>query len=142
MKLYSSDKIRFISGLILIIFFYSAYYIGFEENEIMHAFSRFTQYLIKFLFTIVIYIIGSFHLGRLKDEWMSYLWHFIHISGLCIITSIGLYDWFISDITLGVLLFAGSVQEFLISPLLYVAMGLLNRILNKNAIEANHQDTN
>jgi len=137
MKLYKSDKIRFISGLVLIIIFYSTYYIGFEENEIMHTFNRYVQYLIKFLFTVIIYLIGSLHLGKLKDEWMSYLWHFIHISGLCIITSIGLYDWLISDIPLGVLLFGGSIQEFLISPLLYVAMGLLNRILNKSSTEAN-----
>ena len=137
MKLYNSDKIRFISGLIFIIIFYSTYYIGFEENEIMQTFNRYVQYLIKFLFTVIIYLIGSLHLGKLKDEWMSYLWHFIHISGLCIITSIGLYDWLISDIPLGVLLFAGSIQEFLISPLLYVAMGLLNRNLNKSLSEAN-----
>ncbi|NNC50489.1 MAG: hypothetical protein HKO01_08155 [Flaviramulus sp.] len=78
-------------------------------------------------------MIGSLHLGKLKDQWMSYLWHFIHITGLCIITSIGLFDWLISDIPLGVLLFGGSVQEFLISPLLFVAMGLLNRKLNKNS---------
>jgi hypothetical protein len=137
MKFYNSDKIRFISGLILIIVFYSMYYIGFEENEIMHTFNRYVQYFIKFSFTVIIYLIGSLHLGKLKDEWMSYLWHFIHISGLCIITSIGLYDWLISDIPLGVLLFAGSIQEFLISPLLYVAMGLLNKKLNKNATKAN-----
>ena len=137
MKLYKSDKIRFISGLVLIIIFYSTYYIGFEENEIMNTFNRYVQYLIKFLFTVIIYLIGSLHLGKLKDEWMSYLWHFIHISGLCIITSIGLYDWLISDIPLGVLLFGGSIQEFLISPLLYVAMGLLNRNLNKSSTEAN-----
>lgn len=130
MKLYNSDKIRFISGLILIIVFYSTYYIGFEENEIMSTFNRYVQYSIKFLFTIIIYLIGSLHLGKLKDEWMYYLWHVIHISGLCIITSIGLYDWLISDISLAVLLFAGSVQEFLISPVLYVGMGLLNRSLN------------
>jgi hypothetical protein len=97
----------------------------------MKSLDRILQYFIKFLFTLFAYLIGSYHLGKLKDEWMSFLWHFIHISGLCIITSIGLYDWQISDISLSTLLFAASIQEFLISPMLYLAMGLLNRSLNK-----------
>ncbi|WP_248723000.1 hypothetical protein [Seonamhaeicola sp. ML3] len=130
MRIYKSDRVRFISGLILIIIFYSTYYIYVEENEHIKTLSRFLEYFIKFLFTVAIYLIGYYHLGKLKDEWMSYLWHFIHISGLCIISAIGLYDYLIADISLGTLLFAGSVQEFLISPVLYVGMGLLNRSLN------------
>ena len=131
MNLYKSDKSRFILGVILLIISYSIYYICFEENARMKSLDRILQYFIKFLFTVIIYLIGSLHLGKLKDEWMSFLWHFIHISGLCIITSIGLYDWQISDISLSTLLFAASIQEFLISPMLYLAMGLLNRSLNK-----------
>ncbi len=65
---------------------------------------------------------------------MSSLWHFIHISGLCIIISLGLFSWLIADIGLDLKQFAYTVQELLISPVLYVAMGLLNKNLIKNTI--------
>ncbi|WP_299554841.1 hypothetical protein [Seonamhaeicola sp.] len=131
MKLYKSDKLRFILGLVFIIIIYSCYYVFFVENRISASLSKRLVHFIKFAITVLVYIIGSIHLGKLKDQWLSTLWHFVHISGLLIITSIGLFDWFIADTSLKVKLFARSVQEMLISPILYVGMGLLNRSLNK-----------
>nr|WP_308993782.1 hypothetical protein [Mariniflexile sp. KMM 9835]MDQ8213356.1 hypothetical protein [Mariniflexile sp. KMM 9835] len=90
------------------------------------------RHIIKFAATIAVYLVGTYHLGKLEDSWMSFLWHIIHVSGLCIITALGLFDWFISSISLHLRLFANSIQELLISPLLYLAMGLLNKSLKKN----------
>ena len=129
---YKSDKFRFISGLIFIIIIYSWYYLFFmNDNMDWLSFSKITFHLIRFGVTILVYFIGTFHLGKLKDTWMSSLWHLIHISGLCIITSLGLFDWFILEISRNLKDFAHTIQEILISPVLYVAMGLLNRSLNK-----------
>lgn len=133
MKLYKSDKIRFISGLILIILIYSIFYIYFSDNKNTLLVPRKVKHVITFLFTIAVYFIGTSHLGKLKDTWMSSIWHLVHISGLFIITSLGLFDWFISDISISLKLFALTIQETLISPVLYVAMGLLNRSLNKSS---------
>jgi hypothetical protein len=132
MNLYKSDKVRFISGLIFIVIIYTCYYIYFEENSDLVLSSK-IRYGIKFLTTIGVYFIGTFHLGKLADKWMSFIWHVIHISGLSIITSLGLFDWFIGGMSLSLRAFAGSIQEILISPVLYVAMGLLNKSLKKNA---------
>ncbi len=134
MNLYKSDKIRFIAGLVFIIIIYSWYYIYIAENEYIASLPRKLKHVISFLSTITVYFVGTFHLGKLKDTWMSSLWHLIHISGLCIITLIGLYDWFIMETALNVKIFARGIQEILISPVLYVAMGLLNRSLKKEMV--------
>lgn len=134
MNLYKSDKVRFISGFILIIIIYSTYYIFFLENSNLVLTSK-LRHVIKFLATIAVYLVGTFHLGKLKDSWMRFLWHIIHVTGLFIITTLGFIDWFIHDISLNLRLFAGSVQEILISPLLYIAMGLINRTLLKNNVD-------
>ena len=131
MKLLKSEKAKFAFGLILIILVYSCYYIFFSENENATFFSRKVRHLIQFSITVLVYLIGTFFLGKLEVNWMSYLWHLIHITGLGIITSIGCYDWFIAETALKVKLVAISIQEMLISPVLYVAMGLLNKTLNK-----------
>lgn len=133
MNLYKSDKVRFISGLIFIIVIYSAYYIYFLENSDLILPAK-IRHIVKFSTTIAVYMVGTFHLGKLTDTWMSLLWHIVHVSGLCILMSIGLFDWFISPISLNLRVFAGSIQEVLISPLLYVAMGLLNRSLKKSSV--------
>lgn len=133
MNLYKSDKVRFIFGLIFILIIYTTYYVGFYENSNLILSGK-IRHIIKFLATIAVYLVGTFHLGQLKDKWMSLIWHLIHVSGLFIITSLGLFDWFITEISLNLRLFANSIQEILISPLLYLAMGLINRTFKKDSI--------
>lgn len=132
MNLYKSDKIRFVSGLVFIIITYSCYHIFFAENNDAVLLQKKVRHIIRFLITLAIYFIGTYHLGKLKDTWMSSLWHLVHISGLLIIISIGLYYWVSGDLEQRAILFANSIQEILISPVLYVAMGLLNRTLKNN----------
>ena len=127
---YKSNRLRFIFGLIFIIILYSAYYLFFVDN-VFYEIPRKARHLGSFLTTIIVYFIGTFHLGKLTDTWMSTIWHFVHITGLVILTSLGGYDWLISEISLSLRSFAQSVQETLISPVLYVGMGLLNKTLNK-----------
>lgn len=133
MKLYKSDKVRFLSGLIIIIIIYSWYYLcflHFIENSQTVSIPRKIRHIMILLITITVYFVGTFHLGKIKDTWMSTIWHIIHISGLFIITSIGLFDWLFGG-TIMLTRLARTIQELLISPVLYVAMGLLNKSLNK-----------
>lgn len=135
MKLYKSDKVRFIFGLIFIILIYSCYYIFFAENKDTHLIPKIIQHIIRLTTTIIVYFVGTFHLGKLKDTWLSSIWHLVHISGLAIIGVIGLYNLLIADLTINTKLIALNVQEILISPMLYLAMGLINNSLNKKSEE-------
>ena len=132
MKLYKSDKVRFIIGLIIIFILYSCYYIFIAEHKNTALIPRKLRHVITLVFTLAVYFVGTFHLGKLKVTWMASLWHIVHVSGLCIITAIGLFDWlFLEGKTiLSLSRLAITIQELLISPILYVAMGLLNRSLN------------
>lgn len=131
MKLYKTDTIRFIAGLILIALIYTVFYVCFVENGDSKLLPRKTRHIIKFSTTIVVYFVGTFHLGKLKDSWMATLWHFIHVSGLVILSSMGFFHWYISEVNLALKQFALSIQELLMSPLLYVGMGILNKSLKK-----------
>lgn len=133
MKLYKSNKTRFIFGFIFIIIIYTLFYVCFLENSNLNL-SRFFNHAIKFSSTIAVYLVGTYHLGKLEDSWMSFIWHIVHVAGLIIITSIGLFDLFISEISLSTRMFALSVQEILISPLLYLAMGLINKTLKNSSV--------
>ena len=132
MNPYKSGKFRFIAGLIFIIIIYSWNVLFFipESGEWL-LLPKLTFHLIRFGVTLAVYFIGTYHLGKLEDKWMSSIWHLVHISGLIIITSLGLFDWFILELSRDIKNFAHTVQEILISPVLYVAMGLLNKSLKK-----------
>ena len=133
MKLYKSNKGRFIGGLIIIFIIYSCYYIFIAEDIDTAQIPRKLRHFIALFATVAVYFVGTFHLGKLKITWMSTLWHMIHISGLCIIIVIGIIDYLFLDgkPIKELSLFARTIQEVLISPILYAAMGLLNRTLNK-----------
>lgn len=133
---YKSSSLRFIFGLIFIVVIYSIYYLVLVDNVFLEI-PRRTRHFGSFLTTIIVYFIGTFHLGKLSDTWMSSIWHFVHISGLCILTICGGYDWLVSEISLSLRSFVKSVQEVLISPVLYVGMGLINKSLNKQSTTQN-----
>lgn len=132
MKLYNSDRSRWIGGLIIIVIFYSLFYLLFADRSFTYDIPRKVRHIIKFGTTILVYFIGTYHLGKLSDRWMAQVWHFIHISLLIIITSIGLYDWAFGMVGTKTKEMAATMQEFLISPVLYVAMGILNKRLSKD----------
>ena len=135
MNLYQSDKVRFISGLIIILIIYTLHYIYLAENPDIASVPKYIVHLLRFAVTLAVYFVGTFHLGKLKDTWMSTVWHMVHITGLCIIAALGGFNWLIADIGIGLKDFTNSTQEILISPVLYVAMGLLNKSLNNKSLE-------
>jgi len=131
MVLYKTEKIRFIAGLILVIVIYATFYIYFVENEDSKLIPVKTRHIIKFISTVIVYFVGTIHLGKLKDTWMSQMWHFIHVSGLLILTSMGFFHWYVFELSLAYKSFAVSIQELLMSPILYVGMGILNASLKE-----------
>jgi hypothetical protein len=124
---YQSSRQRWIGGLILIVIIYSLFYLLFAERSYFLDIPRKLRHVIKFASTILVYFVGTKHLGKLEDRWMNYLWHLIHISLLFCITSIGVYSWIFGMPGIQIIKLAKSFQEFLISPVLYVGMGILNR---------------
>ncbi len=129
MRLYKTDRNKWIAGLIMILLLYSVYYIYFADRQYTYYIPRKIRHIIKFTTTVAVYFTGSLHLGKLTDKWMGQLWHIIHISLLITITLIGIYDWTFGMVSNGVKELAATMQEFLISPLLYVAMGIINKRL-------------
>lgn len=129
MKLYNSPRSRWIGGLAIILVIYTLFYLFFVEKEVIWI-PRKIRHVIKFSATIAVYFVGTAHLGKLQDRWMSHLWHVIHVTLLGFITLVGLYDWTFGMVSQQIKDMTWTMQEFLISPVLYVGMGILNNRLN------------
>jgi hypothetical protein len=55
------------------------------------------------------------------------IWHGCYLLILILLLGLGAYDWTIARTPLSVREIADSLQEFLVSPVLYVALGIFNR---------------
>ena len=131
--MYKTDRHKWIGGLVIILIIYTLFYNFFAVRAYTYEIPRKLRHVIKFGTTIAVYFVGTYHLGKLKDQWMAHLWHFIHISLLMIITGIGIFDWTFGMVSYKTKELAASMQEFLISPVLYVGMGLINQKLKSSA---------
>jgi uncharacterized membrane protein YfcA len=129
---FQTEKQRYLAGLLIILLIYSLFYMLFADRADTLLIPRKWRHIIKFFTTGMVYLVGTHHLGKQKKSWMLYLWHLVHISLLSTITCIGLYDWIFGMVSYHVKEIAASMQEFLISPMLYIAMGILNQRLVSN----------
>lgn len=132
LNVYKSESAKWIFGLILILIIYTLFYLLFQENKDIIFVPRKIRHLIKFVTTFSVYLLGTLHLGKIKDKWMGTVWHLIHLSLLAVLIAIGTYDWIFGMVNINVKYFTATIQEFLISPVLYVGMGIMNKCLNQS----------
>jgi len=126
---------KFWVGLIVILLIYTLYYFVFVESSYVHDMvPRKLRHLIKFTILIAVYMIGLYHLSLDNVIWMKTIWHIVHLLGIFMLVSFGLYDWIIKVLPLSTKLFLISINELLIAPTLYIVMGILNKFLLKNEI--------
>lgn len=121
-----NPRLQWLIGLILICIIYTLYYLYYQDNEAIREIPRIIRHVIKFGTTFSVYIIGTHFLGQLKIQWMKQLWHFIHISLLGILIILGMYTLLIHSAPQNIREISMVFQEFLISPVLYIGMKLLN----------------
>ena len=129
------DKIKnFWPGLLVLFVIYSAYRLLFVEN-ISHSLNNIIyKYFFKGIVVFVIYFTGSYFLRKSPIPWLLYAWHIIHITLITILVSLWVWHFMIYKLPLNLKNLGDSIHEFLISPLLYLATGLLGKINDKNIL--------
>ncbi|MFT4152933.1 hypothetical protein [Parafilimonas sp.] len=121
----------FFTSLFLIILVYILYGIYFDLTSVPNIPGKW-KHANKFLFVLIIYGTGSFALKQFTVKWMMQVWHLIHVIFIFILLVIGLYDWIAGGITGKIRNVANALFEFLISPALYVCMGIIQFRLFRN----------
>jgi hypothetical protein len=127
---------RFWIGLFAILFIYSVYYLLLAENKQALILPSFLRHFLKIGVVFAVYFTGTFFLGKLPQKWLLQLWHLIHISLISLLIILWVWHFSISLLPLNLRRLGYSIHEFLISPLLYLATGLLGWVsLNSEAQE-------
>jgi hypothetical protein len=129
MQVSGSRKMYFWIGLAVLLILYCLYYFCFIYGLAYEIPSLRARHFVKFIFILACYAVGVVTLRRLATGWMLRLWHLIYLICLILLLLLGIYDWSIARTPLQVRIVADDLQEFLVSPLLYVAMGLFSSYL-------------
>ena len=112
-----------LSGIVLV---YSLYYLLLRDSGHFYAVPRKFRHVYKLLTVAWVYGIGSWSLERMKALWMYGLWHLVHLVLIGFLIVLGCIDWGIGGLPFGWKHIAASIHELLISPVLYVAMVIVN----------------
>lgn len=122
---------RFWIGLILIIVIYSLYNIYLVDVSYYQSIPRKLRHVGKLSVILMVYGTGTWALKDYFARWMLYLWHLLHLCIIGVLILIGLYDWSFGAISPALRNITGTLFEFLISPLIYLAMGIIGSKLVK-----------
>jgi hypothetical protein len=117
-------------GFILISILYCLYYVLFLYRIALELPIR-GRHVFKFLFILLIYGVGIASLRRWGMPWMMRVWHLCYLLILFLLLSLGGYDWAIARTPAAVRSVADSLQAFLVSPILYVAIRIINEMAYK-----------
>jgi hypothetical protein len=121
----SKRKIYWI-GFIVIVIIYSLYNLYLVDVAYYDSIPRKVRHIGKFVAILTIYAVGTLALRKYTAEWMMYVWHIVHIIIIALLLLIGIYDWSSGEISAQFRNVANTLFEFLISPVIYVAVGILN----------------
>ncbi len=122
----NNKRVYFFSGLIAIVLIYSIYNLFVADASYYLAIPQKLRHISRLAAVLAVYGIGTFALHKYTVKWMMQIWHLIHIAAIAIIVLIGLYYWGAGMISYQLRNIANSLTELLISPALYVGMGILN----------------
>jgi len=126
MQRLANRRLFFFGGLIIITILYSLYNLYLLDEHFFEITSRKTRHMIKFGSVLIVYCIGFFSLKRYSPIWLMQIWNILYAGGLLLLILFGIYDQWIRALSQPFRNLVITCHEFLISPVLYVIMGIIN----------------
>lgn len=128
----ASNKRKYILiGLLAIVVVYSLYYLCLVYVSYYDAIPRKVRHINRLLSILIVYGIGYWSFKKYNVKWIRMLWNAIYFTVVILLVLIGLYDWSLGPASMQVRNIAKTLHEFLISPVLFVAILIINKTLVK-----------
>lgn len=115
-----------IGVIVLVVLCFLFFFLGIAPGLPLRA-----HHVLKFLLILLAYGVGAYCLKKYAAAWMLRTWHGVYLTVLFLLVLLGVYDWAVARTSLGVREIANNLQEFLVSPILFVGLTLLDRYYRK-----------
>lgn len=116
-------------GLFFVLLAYSSVQlISFQSFFQLPAVIQQNRQLMRWMAIGLVYVVGWLVIKHTGVVWLLAIWHFIHLSLVGYLFLIAVYEYTIAPVPYGIRASVAPVIEFLISPVLYFAAGLVYAI--------------
>ena len=126
-----NKRLYILGGFFAIVIVYSLYNIYLVDVNYYEDIPRKVRHINRFLSILIVYGIGFYTFKKYDVPWIRTLWNIIYILFLSLLILIGIYDWSLGPASGQIRNIANTFHEFLISPILYVAILIINNTLVK-----------
>lgn len=128
----ASKRTYLIAGFIGIILVYSLYNMYLVDVNYYDQIPRKVRHIARFLSIVMVYGIGLYTLKKAMEGWVINIWNIIYLVFASLLILIGLYDWGTGGAPNQLRNIANTLHEFLISPVLFVALYIIyTKLLRK-----------
>jgi len=117
-------------GLAVISVFYAVFYVYFRYSAFYNMTAR-QMRVVKFAFVALTFSVGWLGLRKGAVGWAARFWAMVFGSLLLVLVLLGLYENYFARLPVELRMVLDDLVEFLVSPALYVALGILGRISEK-----------
>jgi hypothetical protein len=132
MPVSNNTRLRFVAGLSIVCVLYTVYNVYMVDPHFFLVTSRNTRHIIRFGTVLIAYGAGLLAYSPAGQRgWMLPLWHFFYGSMLLLLILLGVYDSWSSGLSQQVRDMIIALHEFLISPLPFVVLGLIARLVRE-----------
>jgi len=128
----SPKRKRYITGFVLLFVLYSIYFLTARDGffYLIHT-SRKERHIITFVTILLVYGAGLWALNKYFPLWTRSAWNLLHIVFIAVLILFGVFDWSMGGLPKSSRHFTQTIAETLVSPVLYVAIGLLDWSITK-----------
>lgn len=120
---------HFWKGLFFVLLAYSAVQLmSYQSFFQLPAVIQQNKQLMRWMAIGLVYLVGCLVIKNTGVAWLLAIWHFIHLSLVGYLFLIAVYEYTIAPVPYGIRASVAPVVEFLISPVLYFAAGLVYAI--------------
>jgi hypothetical protein len=128
----ANKRTYIIGGFIGIILVYSLYNMYLVDVNYYDQIPRKVRHIARFLSIVMVYGIGLYTLKKAMEGWVINIWNIIYLVFASLLIIIGLYDWATGGASNQLRNIANTLHEFLISPVLFVALYIIyTKLLRK-----------
>ena len=123
-----NKTIPLILGLAVIVVIYSLYSVFLTTTVYLQHTPRLVKVGLKLFCIVLIYLSGYFSIRNYGTKWVRDIWNLIYFITTAILILFSLFNWLFDPSSLPLRNLAKAFDEFLISPLLFIAIVIISQV--------------
>ncbi|HEY4060469.1 MAG TPA: hypothetical protein VGM30_01135 [Puia sp.] len=121
-----NKRVSYYGGLLVILIVYTLYNLAFRQVWFYETVPWFLRHAVKFAVILLVYFVGRWVFRRYPVAWLLSVWNLLYAVCTVIVLLLGVYDGVIG-MGPSIRFLGDAVYEFLISPVAFVALKLVER---------------